>query len=40
MSPHDYTWLLFASPLMVAAAGAAVFFITGWQDRRDAKRRQ
>ena len=28
------------APLMLAVAGAFVFFFTGWQDRRDAKRRQ
>ena len=26
------------APLMLAVAGAFVFFYTGWQDRRDAKR--
>ena len=26
------------APLMLAAAAAIVFFYTGWQDRRDAKR--
>ena len=27
------------APLMLAVAGAVVFFLTGWQDRRDAKRK-
>lgn len=33
MSPHDYTWLLFATPVAVAAVGAIVYYVTGRQDR-------
>lgn len=33
MTPHDFTWLLFAAPLAVAGVGALVYFVTGWQDR-------
>jgi hypothetical protein len=33
MSPHDYTWLLFATPAAVALIGAFVYFVTGRQDR-------
>jgi len=33
MSPHDYTWLLFATPAAVAAIGALVYFVATRQDR-------
>jgi cytochrome c-type biogenesis protein CcmH/NrfF len=33
MSPHDYTWLLFAMPAAVALLGAVVYVATGLQDR-------
>jgi hypothetical protein len=33
MSPHDYTWLLFATPAAVVAIGALVYFVAIRQDR-------
>ena len=30
---------LLVAPLLVVALGIAVFFLTGWQDRRDARRK-
>ena len=35
MSPHDYTWLLFATPAAVAAIGALVYYVTARQDRAE-----
>jgi cytochrome c-type biogenesis protein CcmH/NrfF len=35
MSPHDYTWLLFATPAAVAAIGALVYYATARQDRAE-----
>jgi hypothetical protein len=33
MSPDDPTWLLFATPVAVAAFAAVVYFVTARQDR-------
>lgn len=37
MSPHDYTWLLFATPAAVVLLGAFVYVATGLQDRIDGR---